>query len=436
MSKSGLASKKISRRDFLKTAGAAGGAMYLLAIAPAGAFAQSNAKLRIMWWGPQARHDATIAALELFEERYPNIEIEYEFLSFDAYNEKLATQLAGGNAADIFQLPLERYGEYATRGVLMALDDSNPHPVDLTTFDQSMMSSLTLDGKVYGIPTGINSGALFVALDVFEEVGIAIPDYTWTWDDFAVIANQISEAKGDDFWGTMDGGGHREAVSSYMRGIGKSTFDADGKLGFSKDDLATWFAYWDDLRKSGGAVPAEVMATFQERLEMHMIIQDKAAMDFSGASLGLSLQSVTPHDLGILTLPSGPVSLGQSTISGNLWTIYAKTDHPAEVGQLADFLVNDPEAGAILGQVRGVPASSVVQAVLQENAEPIDQKMFAFFELLAQHGSPPAPPIPPGGGEVITGIIPRANEAIAFGQLSIDKAVDRVFQESERALDV
>lgn len=32
--------------------------------------------LSISWWGGDSRHEATLAALELFEEKYPNIKVE------------------------------------------------------------------------------------------------------------------------------------------------------------------------------------------------------------------------------------------------------------------------------------------------------------------------------------------------------------------------
>ena len=52
--------------------------------------------LRFSWWGSEDRHEATIAAIEKYEELNPNITIEYEYMGFDSYYQKLLTQLAGG----------------------------------------------------------------------------------------------------------------------------------------------------------------------------------------------------------------------------------------------------------------------------------------------------------------------------------------------------
>lgn len=61
-------------------------------------------KLRIMWWGSQPRHEATLAALELYTKNNPNVTFEPEYSGMDGYLDKLSTQAAAKNAPDIVQL--------------------------------------------------------------------------------------------------------------------------------------------------------------------------------------------------------------------------------------------------------------------------------------------------------------------------------------------
>ena len=49
--------------------------------------------LRFSWWGGEARHEATIAAAELYMEKNPNVKIEFEYSGWDGYKDKLVTQL-------------------------------------------------------------------------------------------------------------------------------------------------------------------------------------------------------------------------------------------------------------------------------------------------------------------------------------------------------
>ncbi|MBQ1490602.1 MAG: extracellular solute-binding protein, partial [Blautia sp.] len=66
--------------------------------------AEEQVTLRMAWWGSQNRHDKTVAAIELYESLNPNINIEYEFYSFDDYFTKLKTLVASDEVWDIFQL--------------------------------------------------------------------------------------------------------------------------------------------------------------------------------------------------------------------------------------------------------------------------------------------------------------------------------------------
>lgn len=60
--------------------------------------------LRFSWWGGDDRHEATLEAIKLFEEKYPNIKISPEYSGFDGYQSKLSASLAGGQEADIMQI--------------------------------------------------------------------------------------------------------------------------------------------------------------------------------------------------------------------------------------------------------------------------------------------------------------------------------------------
>ena len=65
--------------------------------------------LRMAWWGSQTRHDITTQVIEMYEEEHPNINIEYEFYSFDDYFTKLKTLVASDQVWDIFQLDTGSY---------------------------------------------------------------------------------------------------------------------------------------------------------------------------------------------------------------------------------------------------------------------------------------------------------------------------------------
>jgi ABC-type glycerol-3-phosphate transport system substrate-binding protein len=42
-------------------------------------------ELRVAWWGSQDRHNRTIKTIELFQKKYPNVKVTYEFAGWGDY---------------------------------------------------------------------------------------------------------------------------------------------------------------------------------------------------------------------------------------------------------------------------------------------------------------------------------------------------------------
>ena len=83
-------------------------AALMLCCTAAAAGAEDQVTLRFMWWGGDARHEATIQVIEKYMEAHPNVVIEPEFGGSDGYFEKLSTQLYSGTAADIIKIAMNR----------------------------------------------------------------------------------------------------------------------------------------------------------------------------------------------------------------------------------------------------------------------------------------------------------------------------------------
>jgi len=58
---------------------------------------------------------------EIFEEQYPDINVEIETVGFGDYFTKLMTLIAGSNPPDAFELNYENFYTYAKKGVLLDL---------------------------------------------------------------------------------------------------------------------------------------------------------------------------------------------------------------------------------------------------------------------------------------------------------------------------
>src|SRR5690606_7297309 len=150
------------------------------------ALAQSEA-LRLLWWGGQARADRTLAVADLYAAATNSAAPIGEFLSWNDYWPKLATQTAAGNAPDVIQMDYRFIVEYATRNGVAPLDEFLGGALNLSDFDEDQLEGGKVDGKLYGISLGANSVALLVNTTAFEEAGVELPNRDTTYADLKTM---------------------------------------------------------------------------------------------------------------------------------------------------------------------------------------------------------------------------------------------------------
>src|SRR5882757_1358970 len=194
--------KALNRRSFLQTSIAATAALSL----GAGPARAEEARLRMSWWGSQDRAKRTLGVAELYKQKAPGVTIVGEAVSGDAYWTKLATQMAGRNVSDIFQLEPSTVSDYSKRGATMALDQFIPKPLGVEDFGTKMLDLCKVDGKIQGIGLGLNSFSMFYDTAVFAKAGLPVPTPDTTWAQFADLSVELTKAVGkDQFWGAPYG---------------------------------------------------------------------------------------------------------------------------------------------------------------------------------------------------------------------------------------
>ncbi|WP_042198741.1 ABC transporter substrate-binding protein [Paenibacillus camerounensis] len=395
-------------------------------------------ELRMTWWGSQTRHDLTTKMIALFEEKHPNIKIKPEYSGWDGYFDKLSTQVAGSNAPDIIQMDYAFLSDYAKRGTLL---DLGPYTEDGTLrteqHESSMLEAGSIDGKLYAITLGLNAAGVIYNASVLQELGIAEPEESWTWTDFADLSNQIAEKKGEGYYGTPDISGTTNMFEFFVRQNGTGLF-ADKALGPSQEVTMNWFNYWKDLRESGGATTPEITAAMTNALETRPLSVGQSAFDFAWSNQLLTYINVQKNQSDKLKMQVIPHSenekqIGEYLKPGQFISGNAKTKHPKEVAMLIDFMVNDPDATAILGSERGVPVNSGIREQLKSNLTESEQLVFDFIDLVSQHSSNIDPPYPQGFSEIDKNF-KSASEQIAFGQGSIEQVTEQFISGANQIL--
>ena len=393
---------------------------------------QGDVELRVAWSGSDDRNARTQEALDLFMERNPDVSIKVEYTTTTNFWDRLTTQVAAGEAPDIIQMSGQTLAQYATNDVLFDMGEFMPDPIDVSDWEEEPLAAQTFDDTLYGIPPALDGHALIYDATKFEELGIEPPTETWTWSEFADLARAVKAAAGDDYYGTEDGGAQYEVLQSFLLQRGKVMFDADGRLGFDRQDVVDLWTFWAGLRDEGTAVPADVQMEYGTSPENSGVVQGFAAMDFAVSSLYTNYVALTPRDVGITTYPFGDDGTpGQVWRAGFAWSITRSSDHPDEAARLIDFLVNDPDAGEILLTTRGVPASPAIREEVRAVVDEADQASFDYLDTLLEHGATITPLLPAGFRD-FRDLYERLYYEVAFGRMTIEEGADELMAQAER----
>jgi raffinose/stachyose/melibiose transport system substrate-binding protein len=181
---------KISRREFLKAAGATGAA--LASAASPFAFnvvkgqSEYQGKFVIMSAGNPEQNQYVIDAIQA---AHPGVEVEWRGLTSERYTELFAASEVAGDQIDIMDLNGQDLRRYAVGGRLKDLSDIEYKD----RFRQVGLDTYTIGGKLWALPVGGISGFPFLSnLKALEKVGVT--EELQTYDDLLAIAPDLKAA--------------------------------------------------------------------------------------------------------------------------------------------------------------------------------------------------------------------------------------------------
>jgi multiple sugar transport system substrate-binding protein len=428
----------ISRRGLLGLAGGLAAASVAgCGFAPTSGGGAANNSLTFRWWGGEARNKAYQSALAIFTQK-TGTKVDGQYSGYDGYFNKLNTEFAGGNPPDLFQMDTALVSTYAAKGVLTDLSSFIPGTIHLDTLYPAVRSAGTVDGKTYGVPSGSGYAPILYDKTIFEQAKIPVPADTWTWDDFGRVAGELSKAMGQGKFGALDASKDDSgALQPWLRQRGKDLYNAEGKLAFTKDDLAEWFALWDALRKAGAICPPEMLSGSDSATGNHPLISGQIAMT-TGWGLA-QMQPLTQHALDIVVVPrGGNGKTGQALSGGVLLCVPVKSKNPEAAAKLIDLFVSDVEAIKAMAMTRGIPPSGKALEALTPTLTASDKRDVTYAQYVADEvakdGLAPAPTAPPGYNDAKTALDAAAKQ-VAFGKMSIPDAVAQYFRDAEAALN-
>lgn len=416
----------LDRRQFLM------GTTALLAAGALSPALAQEVRMRLMFWGGQARADRTYAATDLYTKANPGTVFDGEFMAFADYWTKLGTQTAGGNAPDVLQMDYRYIVEYANRNAIAPLDDFVGKELDLADFDADQLEGGKVNGKLYGISLGANSVANMVNVTAFEEAGVEVPGAALSYADLPALAekfNSGTKRQGMKVW--SDGSGVEPALDNWLRSKGKGLYGADGKPLFDEGDLTEWFQLWADLRAAGVTVsPDDQALDATDAIENTMITLGKAATTYANSNQLIAFQAVNKDALSMTNYPRYKAGAGGGHYRkpSMFFLLGATSQKQADGAKFINFFISDAEATKALGVERGIPCKASTRANIAPTLDAQSQIALNFVSNLGDLLGPLPPSPPKNAGEVNKALKTKSQE-VAFGNQSPQEAGPAFFKD-------
>lgn len=341
----------ITRRGFLGASVGVGGAVFLAACSSGGGSSAAGGSKNFSyanWSDAPAVSQLYIDVINEYEKKN-GVKVDRQAnVSFDDYNTKFRTLLAGGQPPDVMRLNDDFLRELADKGQLydtsayikqsgIAMADYFP-----TTFNFG-----ELGGKHASMTIGLSPRVIYYNKTAFQKAGIPLPPSTWTmkgwtWDDFLSAAKALT--KGTSQYGcqlTLDTGNEQawpknNGGSGIFAKDGKSFTLGDGVNAEAMQwlaDLAVKYkvhAPWADIQATN--------ATYDRFTNQQDMMRSGPMSDFTQIQ-----SSVKDFEWDIAPLPGKVNQLQNGGFT--LFVIPAKAKNTKAAFKFLEYL-SGPEGGA------------------------------------------------------------------------------------------
>ncbi len=337
-----------------------------------------NVTLRFGWWGGDSRHQAYIAAANKYMELHPEVKIICEYGGWDGYREKLYTQLAGGNAPDLFQNHytwLEEQNSMSSKPIVRDFNTLNEY-VDLSIYAPGFLEGNTMVGdKILALPGSVNTYAIVADKKLLDQIGFDY-DADWTWDDFFVFNEKLKAINPSYYFedGLNAASIHMYWFCDYLAQLTGKPFETDYTLNYSVDDLTKAFQFFKKYFDTG---VIESLGTTE--LYNGAFAQNPKWINAEAGILFGQLSNIENYVTGLgengahATVIKMPMMKGakdpfNKMIVGQCFSISASTSerNAIEAAKFLNWMNTDPEAGVILKISRGIPCSEVQNQALAD----------------------------------------------------------------------
>lgn len=384
------------------------------------------------FWGNNVREQNYRTAFEQMTEELSDIALEIEFADYNAYRERMTTQMAARSVSDIFWVPSPDVLTYHANDLFRQVDDIDS--LDLSDFDDSDIESFKLGGELNTVPFGVHIPVLRYNRTFAEEDGVEIPDQ-WSWDDLAEFCLDYTENNSDGRRALSYRADHDLSVQNWLRQHGEQLWTEDGGIGFTAETLIGWIEWWERLREAGATTSISEQDGVEPSWED---IGDKTLLHFGNANHVIDDAAMFPDfEFGLMHPPVAADAVpGYQFLYTPRMGLYSgvSDDAVAPAGEVLSYVVNSTDLLREVGFTMGAPINPRVAEEYREFATPLEVEMIDLGEENRAADRTPFYESPPGSSEWRV-TLRRQLEGVVDGSTTIPDAVDQVMSEVGDSID-
>lgn len=343
--------------------------------------------LTFSWWGGDSRHEATLAAIEAFEAKYPSITVESTYGTWSGWEDSMATMFATKTAPDVNQINWNWITSYSNDGSVFLDLNEVSGVLDLSQYSEDALNQCVVAEELQAIPVSMTGRIFYWNKATFDKAGIDTPK---SLADLMAAGETFKTVLGDDYYPIALGEYDRMILMVYyLESVYGKPWVENGELQYSAEEIQVGLEFIQSL-EDAHVTPsvATIIGDGAESLDknpkwMNGTYAGIFEWDSSASKFGSALEEGQEFIVGDFFADMGEYQGGYSKVSLG-FAISETCEHPKEAAMLLNFLLNENEGTTIMASERGIPLSTAAldncmsQGLLNETVAEANGKVLAW----------------------------------------------------------
>lgn len=192
-----------------------------------------------------ARMEAVERAADKFTERYPNVTIHLETMTWSDFKSRWKEGIGTGSLPDMSTAcNLYEVEELVNAGVLQPVDEVIDS-IGRELFSDNVLTEISHEGGIYGVPYYSHAYVMWYRQDLLDEAGLPVPS---TWEELYQTARALTDPE-KDIYGCPVSMGTKDFLATlylhmYVRSGGGSLFREDMTADLTSSLALEGIRYW------------------------------------------------------------------------------------------------------------------------------------------------------------------------------------------------